>query len=203
MITQKYRWPTVIALSLCLLIGFIRQAKSEELTPIIALDSLNGSFVQRILDSTGEELSSSTGTFAILRPHFFRWSVATPGRVDLVADGRFLWQHDLDLNTVSRTTMDPNANLPLQLLLSNDASLAERFEISRNEASIRLTPKYDEGLFTAIEVLFGNEQPQVINVVDTAGQNIEISLTIADERELSANDFQFIVPTDVDLYIAD
>ncbi len=203
MIADKYRWPTVIVLSLCLLIGFARQAQSAELPPILAQNSLSGAFEQRILGSNGEELSASTGTFAILRPHFFRWTVTAPGQLALVADGNFLWQHDLDLNTVSRTTIDPNANLPLQLLLRDDASLSEQFEISRHEASVTLTPKYNEPLFASIEVEFSGAKPRKIYVTDTAGQHIEISLSVADEVSVSAKDFTFIPPADVDLYIAD
>jgi chaperone LolA len=203
MITDKYRWPTVIVLSLCLLIGFARQAKSEPFAPLLTQNSLSGAFEQRIISSDGEELSTSTGTFAILRPHFFRWTVTAPGQVELVADGNFLWQHDLDLNTVSRRTIDPNANLPLQLLLSDDAALTEQFKISRDEASVTLTPQYDASLFASIKIEFSGAQPRKIYVADTAGQTIEIALSVADDQIVSATDFHFIPPDDVDLYIAD
>lgn len=203
MIADKYRWPTVVVLGLCLIIGFARQAKSENVTSILAKNSLSGAFEQRILSSDGEELSASEGTFAILRPHFFRWIVTAPGQLELVADGNFLWQHDLDLNTVSRRTIDPDVNLPLQLLLRDDASLTEQFDIRRDEASVILTPKYNERLFASIEIEFSQAQPRKIYVTDTTGQNIEISLTVADDVTVSAKDFHFIPPDDVDLYIAD
>jgi len=199
MIGEKYRWPTVVVLTLCLLGGFVRQVRSADLSPFLELRSLSGSFEQYVLDSTGIKLAESTGSFAILRPHFFRWTVATPGRSEVVVDGEYLWQYDVDLNTVSRSRLNPDVDLPLQLLLSDRASLEGRFDIVQIDSSVTLTPKYDGGLFETIQLVFENNIPVAINVADTVGQQIQIALKVAEPIELSASDFQFIVPEGADM----
>lgn len=203
MIDERFRWPTVAILMLCLLFGFIRQVRSEEITPLVQLSSLAGTFEQHILDDDGVLLSASTGTFAILKPHFFRWTVTAPGQLELVADGVYLWQHDADLETVLRTTLNPDAYLPLQLLLSDEAALAERFDIAQSATTIRLTPKSAGGLFESVELLFEAEQLVGINISDAASQRIEIALRIADNTTLSADDFQFDIPENVDVSVQD
>lgn len=203
MIGERFRWPTIIVLALCLLGGFVRQARSENLAPLIHANSLSGSFEQRILDSTGEQLSNSSGSFAVLRPHFFRWTVMAPGRLNLVYDGIYLWQHDIDLETVSRSTLDPGADLPLQVLLSDEIALAERFDITRTHSSVTLIPKTEKGLFEAIELVFASNQLARIHINDSAGQRIEIALELYDGVDLLADDFRFDVPDGIDIAIQD
>ena len=223
MIGERWRWVVVAFLLGCLLIGLVREAVADtstaeesapQQTPILAdgpalstdrsltgIDALSGTFEQTIRDPKGELVATSQGEFAILKPHFLRWFVRAPGQQLLVSDGEYLWQHDLDLETLVRQPIDRGQNSPLRLLIEPEASLTSDYSISRDAQTIRLTPLTDSSLFQVVTLFFDGEHIRAMQLLDNLGQTIDVVLSLNPETMLTPGDFQFEVPEGMDITI--
>jgi hypothetical protein len=81
-----------------------------------------GQFTQEIISPEGEVLEQSSGSFGLLRPHFFRWEILTPDSQLLLADGEILTQIDWDLEVVVERPIPETASSPFQWLLASRAN---------------------------------------------------------------------------------
>lgn len=198
MIGERWRWVTVVFLGVCLLIGMARKAFAEE-DALMGLESLAGRFEQRILTTDGELVSRSEGSFALLRPHFLRWKVEAPGQQLLLSDGEFLWQYDLDLETLARQPVDPEQMSPLRLLMEPETALAEDYRITRKDGSMVLEPLADEPLFQQVEVIFSKDVPAKLTLIDNLGQTISVELMVDHSATPSPEDFVFEPPSGVEI----
>ncbi|MEB3259149.1 MAG: outer membrane lipoprotein chaperone LolA [Cyanobacteriota bacterium] len=219
MIGERWRWLVVAFLTGCLIIGLAREALADDATlPGVAansvepaaiadhrirslsgLDAVAGTFEQHIFDHHGNEVAFSRGDFAVLRPHFLRWAVREPGEQLLVSDGEFLWQYDLDLETLYRQPITDDQTSPLRLLLATKASLAEDYAITTTEHGLTLQPKAESPVFQQVTLRFDRDILTGMALLDNLGQRIEVDLLIDPERMPSAADFRFDVPPGVDI----
>ena len=201
LIGPKWRWWVIGLLCAWLTIGLVRQGHAE--TPFGAIDQLAGTFTQQLLDENEQLLTLSTGQFALLRPYYFRWDIKEPGRQLLVGDGEYLWQYDQDLDTVLRRPLADQLSSPLGVLLASEGDLEQAYEVTRQGATLRLTPRGNDPLFTSISVDFNGEVPGTLTLKDSLGQTIVLTLDISPDSKPRVEDFNFRPPSDADLTIVD
>lgn len=167
---------------------------------LLPTEGLSGSFEQRIEDNEGNLLSESRGQFALRKPHFFRWSIQEPGQQLLVADGRWLWQYDLDLETVSRQPMELDGNAPLRLLTQSLANLEGDYSLQWNESVLTLTPLNPNPAFQAMGVHYDNGVPQRLTIDDSLGQTVDILFVVDAKGVPPLSTFEFEAPAAIDVY---
>ena len=64
--------------------------QADVLETLAEREGMAGQFTQEIISPEGEVLERSSGSFGLLRPHFFRWEILTPDSQLLLADGETL-----------------------------------------------------------------------------------------------------------------
>ena len=121
---------------------------------------------------------TSTGSFEFSRPNRFRFEYRKPFAQTIVADGRTLWLHDLDLNQV---TTRPQAQVlgatPAALIAAAPdlSSLRKDFELANAPDRdglqwVLATPKVKEGQLTSVKVGFRGNDLSVLEILDSFGQ---------------------------------
>lgn len=167
---------------------------------LLPTEGLSGSFEQRINDAAGNLLSESRGQFALRKPHFFRWLIQEPGQQLLVADGHWLWQYDLDLETVSRQSIELDGNAPLRLLTQSLAHLEEDYSLQWNENLLTLTPLNPSQAFQVMGVHYHNGVPQRLTIDDSLGQTVDILFVVDTNGVPPLSTFEFEPPAAIDVY---
>jgi len=150
---------------------------ASELWPLTN-DTLVGQFEQTISDENGELLYASYGHFALAKPRQFRWEVEGPGRQLFISDGNTLWQLDFDLDTTTKQSWSADNDSPLELLMADEASLAQRFRIVREQGSVTLSPLAEGENFQAVTLQDLNVDQYEMIIVDNLQQRIRVVLTV-------------------------
>ncbi len=167
---------------------------------LLPTEGLLGRFEQRIEDAQGELLSQSRGQFALRKPHFFRWSIEAPGQQLLVADGSWLWQYDLDLETITRQPLGLDDSAPLRLLTQSMNDLARDYRLEWTADLLTLTPLSPNADFDAMRVHYRDDLPQRLTIDDNLGQTIDIVFTVDANEVPSLSTFVFEPPDTIDVY---
>jgi outer membrane lipoprotein carrier protein len=166
-------------------------------------DAAAGRFLQELYDENGELMERSTGRYAILKPHFFRWEIDDPDRQILLVSGDTLWHYDVDLATATQRRSDaPGAFGPLELLGGDIASLRARFQVEALTADrYRLLPTYPQAGFSAVVLEFDGAELSAMQVRDRSGQRLELALTPEPSGPpLKPGDFDFTAPPGVEVF---
>ena len=151
--------------------AFVRTARTgrAEFTQVVTAPARQG---QQARSRT------STGSFEFSRPNRFRFEYRKPFAQTIVADGRTLWLHDIDLNQV---TTRPQAQVlgatPAALIAAAPdlSSLRKDFELANAPDRdglqwVLATPKVKEGQLTSVKVGFRGNELSVLEILDSFGQ---------------------------------
>jgi chaperone LolA len=193
-----------VYLSILLLLLSLRAESSERLWEMLAAqEAARGAFLQELYDEGDELLERSSGRYAVLRPHFFRWEIDYPDRQRIVVAGDVLWHYDIDLQTATRrSTGEEQQFAPLQLLGGDLRDLRQQFRVEDLGGDrYRLQPTYPDAGFASVDLQWESGQITAMEVVDRSGQRLQLSLT--PERPtppLAPADFAFSVPEGVEVY---
>ena len=151
---------------------------------------------------------TSSGSFSFLRPDRFRFDYKKPFEQTIVADGKTLWLHDVDLNQVtSRSQAQALGSTPAALVASsaNLAKLGEAFEFTPEPDAdglswVRATPKQREGQLKSVRVGFAQGQLAVLDMEDSFGQRSTIRFEgFKSNPSLSPSGFAFKPPAGADV----
>lgn len=159
-----------------------------------------------------ERVRRSSGTFAFERPGRFRFDYERPFEQHIVADGRTLWLHDVDLNQVTRQDQaQVLGQTPAALIAaaSDLSALRQAFELQAEPAQgdgwhwVLARPKTAEGesgVLRQVRVGFDGPQLAALEVEDSFGQR---SLLRFERFEANAplkpDDFVFQPPAGADV----
>jgi outer membrane lipoprotein carrier protein len=176
---------------------------------VAEVDDLSARFEQSVYDADGELTGeSSAGTFALLRPDRFRWDYATPFEYQVVADGEYLWEYDVDLEQATRAPLSELATSPA-MLLSGEGTVGDNYDVrdmpsADGERWIELVPIEGESDFMSIEIAFRDGLPRALELVDGLGQTTRIAFEdIRINSGLEAKAFEFDPPRGVNVVGAD
>ncbi|MFT6051698.1 MAG: outer membrane lipoprotein carrier protein [Halioglobus sp.] len=181
--------------------------ESAELSEILSrTTTLQGLFSQRQYDDKGVLLSESSGRFGLLRPGYFFWHIESPDSQSIIANPKYLWHHDLDLETVTRRPVtDSSMMSPLQILGGDLSALALRFSVEKMASgTFSLTALDVDTVFESLTLTFDGDNISRLDIIDTLSQRIDIRFDgVTDTPALTAEDFSFAPPAGVDLFYYD
>lgn len=128
---------------------------------------------------------TSHGRFVFQRPDRFRFDYLKPFEQSIVADGRQLWLHDVDLNQVTvRAQKDALGSTPAAIIASAPdlAALREAFELrSAPERDglqwVEATPKQRDGQLRQVRLGFSGTQLAALDIEDGLGQRSALRFT--------------------------
>jgi outer membrane lipoprotein carrier protein len=186
-------------------------ATASSATPSEQLDSLLSSF--KAVTASFRQTSvvknniskTSSGTMALQRPGKFRWETTSPSHQLIVADGKYLWIFDADLEQATKQSLAKDSHSPAMLLSGSTQALEQRFEIINAKAQddkmlFDLKPKNKQDLVRQIELQFVNRKLNRMSVIDNLGQKtIFYFSNVAVNPNLSNKLFQFHPPKGTDV----
>lgn len=159
------------------------------------LDSLSAEFRQITLAADGGRIVEATGTLYLKRPGRFRWEYQAPMEQVIVADGKRVWLHDIELDQVSHQSQDNAlAGTPAQLLASDDP-VEKHFTVLPWDAGdqrdwLELQPKAGSGEIVKIRIGFVGAELDTLLMEDAFGQLTRLSFT-STKRNPSLSDDLF------------
>ncbi len=186
-------------------------AEAELKTVLSQLESLQGNFKQQISTEQGKILQQCEGKMWLKKPGKFRWEVQGKEQRTVVADGKQVWDYDVELEqvTVQQLTKGQNS-APIFFLTGDVNGIARDFTVSvitpsnkhfkDSDQAFELKPKAAQGSFQWIRIGFKNKALTELELLDHLGQH---SSFIFDKLQLNANIptklFQFTPPKGVDV----
>ena len=159
-------------------------------------------------EGKAERKKTSSGTFAFQRPGRFKFVYLKPFEQTIVADGKTLWLHDLDLNQVTqRAQAQALGTTPAALLASAPDLKALRADFTLESAPaqdglewVLATPKAKDGQLQSVRVGFEGDQLAALDILDSFGQRSLIRFTgLQANPALPASAFQFTPPAGADV----
>ena len=159
-------------------------------------------------EGKAERKKTSSGTFEFQRPGRFKFVYLKPFEQTIVADGKTLWLHDLDLNQVTqRAQAQALGTTPAALLASAPDLKALRADFTLESAPaqdglewVLATPKATDGQLQSVRVGFDSNQLAALDILDSFGQRSLIRFTgLQANPALPANAFQFKPPAGADV----
>ena len=180
--------------------NFVRSAKSgrAEFTQTVTSPAKDGQV----------RTKTSTGTFEFQRPNRFRFAYRKPFEQVIVADGKTLWLHDVDLNQVSARNQDKIlGSTPAALIAASPdlASLKKDFDLQALPDSnglqwVQATPRTKEGQLHNVKIGFRGNDLAALDIVDGFGQRSQINFSKMElNADIPASTFQFKPPVNADL----
>lgn len=188
-----------------------KTAPTEELKTLLAgVESLQANFQQQMVNNKGVVLQKSSGKMWLQKPGKFRWSIEGKDKRLVIADGKQIWDYDIDLDQV---TVQPfsqgQTSAPIFFLTGDTQSLSKDFTVAnltKNQAlpdcdqSFELKPKQSQGAFQWIRVGFKNKALKTLEVLDQLGQQARFQFTeLVLNSKIPATQFQFKPPPGVDV----
>lgn len=167
------------------------------------LASLEGEFRQETRSAEGETLEVTEGRLKLLRPAWFAWHIQAPEEQLLIAAESSLWHYDVELETATRRSLDPDSPTnPLTILGGDIQALGEHYRVEQSGAeSWRLVPRFESAEFAAVELSFEGDLPSRMTVRDALDRESLIRFRkLAVNPALSPADFEFVPPPGVDVY---
>jgi len=146
------------------------------------------------------------GKMYLQRPGKFRWEAVKPIKQLIVADGKFVWVYDADLEQVTKRKINYNeAGNPAMLLSGSTESLQNSFTIMKVESmkqtvSFQLKPQTENNIYQKIKLNFINGVITSMIMIDNLGQQNQINFTnVKINTPLSSNLFKFVPSKGIDV----
>ncbi|QGU32935.1 LolA family protein [Thermochromatium tepidum] len=146
------------------------------------LTSLQADFQQFTFNAERTQMIERHGTFYLQRPGRFRWEYASPNPQIIIADGKRVYVHDIELKQVSHQSQAKALRGTPALLLSNTEPIEQHFEVRSIESSdgrdwVELIPKDPETEVVRIELGFGTDSLDSLIMADSFGQETRLNFT--------------------------
>ncbi|HCG95270.1 MAG TPA: hypothetical protein DEX20_06580 [Halieaceae bacterium] len=164
---------------------------TEDTWPLEGQNTASGTFRQTVTDINGAVAFSSTGRFAALKPHHFRWEIETPDRQVLVATPEAFWQWDKDLDVVILRDVPDIADLPISAIWNGAVD-----DLPQSDAA----PGHLSDGVKNLSVRSPDENTIIVLFEDSLGQNTLLEFTLEAEGVVTPSAFALNVPDGVDFY---
>jgi outer membrane lipoprotein carrier protein len=169
------------------------------------LHTLQAAFRQTILRPDDEASYTSYGVFYLKRPGQLRWEYENPATQVIVADGKRIWLHDIELEQVSHRSQKAALEGTPAQLLSGTAPVEDNFELQdlgeqEGLSWIELRPKDKETQFVKVLLALSDNQLQHMEMHDSFGQITRFFFyDMQRNPALSPELFVFVPPPQIDL----
>lgn len=194
-----------------LLLAMLNAAHAEDATrdlrnKLQAMQSLSANFQQTLFDESDQELQQSEGRAKLKRPGQLYWETQSPYENLMIADNKTLWRYDIDLEQVTKQTLNKDISQTPALLLSGDVkNIDENFFVRKTEqgegtTSFILEPKGAEGLVKQLEFTFKADAISRMRIIDDLQQRTDIEFSdVIVNADIDSSVFKFKVPPGVDV----
>ncbi|MEY2685224.1 MAG: outer rane lipoprotein carrier protein LolA [Pseudomonadota bacterium] len=151
---------------------------------------------------------TSSGVFEFQRPDRFRFDYQRPFEQTIVADGKYLWLFDPDLNQVTqRPQADVLGNTPAALIAGSAdlGAMRQVFNLVATPATdgvqwVQATPRTRDGTLQHIKLGFQGGQLSVLEVLDSFGQRSVLKFGLLNSQPgFKAGHFNFHPPAGADV----
>ncbi|MBK1725144.1 outer membrane lipoprotein carrier protein LolA [Thiocystis violacea] len=149
---------------------------------LAGLDSLKADFQQYTFNADHSQMSEAAGTLYLQRPGRFRWEYDRPNRQVIIADGKRVYLHDLELKQVSHQSQSKALRGTPALLLASADPIEKHFQVRAIESSdgrdwVELIPKAKDSDVVKIEIGFGKATLDSLIMQDSFGQETRLNFT--------------------------
>lgn len=179
-----------------------------------AVNTYEAVFHQKIKDAQGAHLSQASGSVRISRPNKFYWKSDSPDPIIVVADGKHLWNYDVDLAQVTQQALAPvMKNSPAGILAGDAAQLTDSFKVSMGgshqcqknaDQCFVLHPKEQDAGYSHIILGFHEGKLVEINMQDGLGQDVKTTFkNVKINHTIDPKVFMFKPAKGVDVIHAD
>ncbi len=146
------------------------------------LRTLSSRFEQTTLSADGGRMAKSRGNMYLKRPGKFRWEYDSPVKQVIVADGKRVWLHDLELDQVSHQSQKKALHGTPAQLLAAEEPVDRHFRVSRWDGGderewVELIPKKADTQVVRIRIGFIGKRLDTLLMEDSFGQLTRISFT--------------------------
>ena len=169
------------------------------------LHTLQADFQQTLQQPDDAGVHHSSGTFYLKRPGKLRWEYDPPNQQIIVADGKRIWLHDIELDQVShRSQRAALAGTPAQLL-SDTGEISAHFEIlelgeQAGMSWLELRPKGDDSQFNSLRLALQDKQLKQMVMSDNFGQTTRFVFShMRRNPSLDPELFIFHAPPSIDI----
>ncbi|MCC5827488.1 outer membrane lipoprotein chaperone LolA [Alkalimonas sp.] len=179
-----------------------KQATQTLQQQLAAMPRFYARFEQQVFDMQQQLVQQGEGELWLQQPGKFRYQMELPEPILFVGDGETLWYYHELLEQV--TIYDAKAELertPFTLLMSNDASLWQQYQISQLEDGYRIQADDPASPVQYLQLHFSGDALSRMQVLDLNGQrSIFYFQPMPDsDSDFAADLFQFQPPADVDI----
>ncbi|TXS95763.1 outer membrane lipoprotein chaperone LolA [Parahaliea maris] len=198
--------PTMALLLFSTSLPALADATDDLLQHLNGLVSLTGEFSQQQYPEGSTQPISSEGQFKLLRPDYFSWEITAPDSQLIIATPEYIWQHDRDLETVTRRPVaGSEKSSPLQVLAGEEAALRAGYTVEQaGPGRFRLTPTASGADFRQLEVEFAGNTLTGMEILDNLGQRVDVEFShLVRDAPLGKSDFDFTPPKGADLFYYD
>lgn len=170
------------------------------------LNSLQADFEQFTFNADHTQMMEAHGTLYLQRPGRFRWEYSSPTKQVIIADGKRVYLHDLDLKQVSHQSQDKALRGTPALLLANREPIEQHFEAKSIASTdgrdwVELIPKDQDTDVLRIEIGFGKDTLDSLIMQDSFGQETRLNFTGAQRNTSLKSDLFKIDRRDVDDFL--
>jgi len=174
-------------------------------------NTLSANFSQEVIDEEGnlDDSASSSGIFLLERPGKFRWQVALPNKLIILADGKNLWNYDVELEQATVKPIDATLSNTPAMLLSGESDVLKAFKIKNSFVTVydeetvkwlELIPIDTHDDFKKLSLGFSNEEIRLMELATNIGQVIRIEFdSVRRNEKLDNSLFVFDAPDYVDI----
>lgn len=146
------------------------------------LRSLQSEFAQVTFNADHTRMMEAKGTFYLQRPGRFRWQYDSPNKQVIIADGKRVYLHDLDLDQVSHQSQEKALRGTPALLLAEDEPFGRQFiakplDSTDGRSWVALKPKATDSDIVRIELGFGAEGLDSMIMEDSFGQETRLNFS--------------------------
>ncbi|MBK8454204.1 MAG: outer membrane lipoprotein chaperone LolA [Thiofilum sp.] len=169
------------------------------------VNTMQAQFTQEVYDDGGKLRQKSQGNVFLSRPGKFSWEYRAPEAHRIVADGKNVWVHDVELDQVTVKPMSQALSAAPVGLLLNKQPVEKQFRVTELEPSggmawFNLIPHRRDSDFTAMDLGVSDRGIQEMVLRDKFGQETKIRFNgMSLNPAIPANRFQFTPPAGVDV----
>ncbi len=200
-----------LAATLVLSLGMVQSAWAEvgrqKLNEFFTqVDTMQSGFIQEVFDDKGKLKQKSRGVVFLQRPGRFRWQYAEPEKHVIVADGKNVWVHDVELDQVTvKPTIRALSAAPVGMLL-NKQPVEKQFQVQEMQAEgsrlewFHLIPHKKDSDFTSMDLGVNAQGIQEMVLEDKFGQQTYIHFQgMKLNKPADPNRFRFTPPANADV----
>jgi len=173
---------------------------------LAGLSSLKASFQQYTFNADHTQMMEGHGTLYLQRPGRFRWEYDAPNKQVIIADGKRVYLHDLDLKQVSHQNQKDALRGTPALILANEEPIQTYFEAKSIPSTdgrdwVQLIPKQKDTDVVKIEVGFSGKTLDSLIMQDSFGQETRLNFSNAQRNIPLKPDLFKIDPRAVDDFL--